>query len=124
MRESTLAKALYKGLLAAGMNIPTQGTLLVTVADKDKEEALDIVKRFRHLGFKLMATAGTADYLEQAGLPVTRINKLSEGTPNLLDVIHTGEANIVLNTLTKGKTPQRDGRKKRDFCKSSQKQSI
>lgn len=108
-RESTLAKALYKGLVAAGMNIPTQGTLLVTVADKDKEEALAIVKRFRHLGFKLMATAGTADYLEQAGLPVTRVNKLSEGTPNLLDVIHTGEANIVLNTLTKGKTPQRDG---------------
>jgi carbamoyl-phosphate synthase large subunit len=108
-RERTLAKALYKGLLAAGMNIPTHGSLLVTVADKDKEEALDIVKRFHLLGFKLMATSGTADYLEQAGLTVTRVNKLSEGTPNLLDMIHKGEANIVLNTLTKGKTPQRDG---------------
>ncbi len=108
-RERTLAKALYKGLVAAGMNIPTHGSLLVTVADKDKEEALDIVKRFHGLGFKLMATAGTADYLEKAGLTVTRVNKLSEGTPNLLDVIHKGEANIVLNTLTKGKTPQRDG---------------
>lgn len=108
-REHTLAKALYKGLVAAGMNIPTHGTLLVTVADKDKDEALDIVKRFHHLGFKLMATAGTASYLEQAGLSVTTVQKLSEGTPNLLDVIHTGEANIVLNTLTKGKTPQRDG---------------
>lgn len=108
-RESTLAKALYKGLVAAGMNIPTHGALLVTVADKDKEEALAIVKRFRHLGFKLLATSGTADYLEQAGLPVTRVNKLSEGSPNLLDMIHKGEANIVLNTLTKGKTPQRDG---------------
>ncbi|MCM3472377.1 carbamoyl-phosphate synthase large subunit [Brevibacillus borstelensis] len=108
-RESTLAKALYKGLVAAGMNIPTHGSLLVTVADKDKEEALGIVKRFRMLGFKLLATTGTADYLEQAGLPVTRVNKLSEGTPNLLDMIHRGEANIVLNTLTKGKTPQRDG---------------
>jgi len=108
-RERTLAKALYKGLLAAGMNIPTHGSLLVTVADKDKQEALDIVKRFHQLGFKLMATAGTADFLEQAGLSVSRVNKLSEGTPNLLDVIHKGEANIVLNTLTKGKTPQRDG---------------
>ncbi|MFY0545323.1 carbamoyl-phosphate synthase large subunit [Brevibacillus sp. H7] len=108
-RERTLAKALYKGLLAAGMNIPTHGSLLVTVADKDKEEALDIVKRFHLLGFKLLATSGTADYLEQAGLSVIRVNKLSEGTPNLLDMIHKGEANIVLNTLTKGKTPQRDG---------------
>lgn len=108
-RERTLAKALYKGLLAAGMNIPTQGSLLVTVADKDKEEALEIVKRFHNLGFKLMATAGTADYLQQAGLSVTIVQKLSEGTPNLLDVIHKGEANIVLNTLTKGKTPERDG---------------
>jgi carbamoyl-phosphate synthase large subunit len=108
-RERTLAKALYKGLVAAGMNIPTQGTLLVTVADKDKAEALDIVKRFHSIGFKLMATAGTADYLEKAGLSVTRVSKLSEGTPNLLDAIHTGEVNIVLNTLTKGKTPQRDG---------------
>ncbi len=108
-RERTLAKALYKGLLAAGMNIPTHGTLLVTVADKDKEEALDIVKRFHSIGFKLMATAGTADYLEQAGLAVSRVQKLWEGTPNLLDAIHSGEVNIVLNTLTKGKTPQRDG---------------
>ncbi|WP_019120618.1 carbamoyl-phosphate synthase large subunit [Brevibacillus massiliensis] len=108
-REQTLAKALYKGLLAAGMNIPTHGTLLVTVADKDKAEALEIVKRFHQLGFKLMATEGTADCLKQAGLAVTRVQKLSEGTPNLLDVIRTGEANIVLNTLTRGKAPERDG---------------
>ncbi|GIO00881.1 carbamoyl-phosphate synthase large chain [Brevibacillus halotolerans] len=108
-RETTLAKALYKGLLAAGMNIPTKGTLLVTVADKDKEEALSITKRFQQLGFHLLATDGTADYLEQAGLSVRRVQKLSEGTPNLLDEIRTGQVNLVLNTLTKGKTPQRDG---------------
>ncbi|MCG7316678.1 carbamoyl-phosphate synthase large subunit [Brevibacillus laterosporus] len=108
-RETTLAKALYKGLLAAGMNIPTKGTLLVTVADKDKEEALSITKRFQQLGFNLLATDGTADYLEQAGLSVRRVQKLSEGTPNLLDEIRTGQVNLVLNTLTKGKTPQRDG---------------
>lgn len=108
-RETTLAKALYKGLLAAGMNIPTKGTLLVTVADKDKEEALSITKRFQQLGFNLLATDGTADYLEQAGLSVRRVQKLSEGTPNLLDEIRTGKVNLVLNTLTKGKTPQRDG---------------
>ncbi|WP_232698424.1 carbamoyl-phosphate synthase large subunit [Brevibacillus daliensis] len=108
-RESTLAKALYKGLIAAGMNIPTKGTLLTTIADKDKEEALGIIKRFKQLGFKLMATDGTAEYLEKAGLTVSRVQKLSEGTPNLLDEIRTGQVHLVLNTLTKGKTPQRDG---------------
>ncbi|WP_139489882.1 carbamoyl-phosphate synthase large subunit [Brevibacillus dissolubilis] len=108
-RETTLAKALYKGLIAAGMNIPTHGSLLVTVADKDKEEALSIVRRFSAIGFKLMATEGTAGYLEENGLKVSRVQKLSEGTPNLLDEIRTGHVNIVLNTLTKGKTPQRDG---------------
>ncbi|WP_126426083.1 carbamoyl-phosphate synthase large subunit [Brevibacillus marinus] len=108
-RERTLAKALYKGLVAAGMNIPTHGTLLVTVADKDKQECLSIVRRFHRLGFKLIATAGTADYLEQAGFTVERVQKLSEGTPNLLDEIRSGRVNIVLNTLTRGKTPQRDG---------------
>ncbi len=108
-RERTLAKALYKGLVAAGMNIPTHGSLLVTVADKDKEEALDIVRRFYQLGFKVVATEGTAAYLTKAGLSVRTVQKLSEGTPNLLDEIRTGQVNIVLNTLTKGKTPARDG---------------
>ncbi|UFJ41967.1 carbamoyl-phosphate synthase large subunit [Brevibacillus humidisoli] len=108
-RERTLAKALYKGLVAAGMNIPTHGRLLVTVADKDKAETLEIVSRFHSLGFKLVATSGTADYLEKAGFSVDRVQKLSEGTPNLLDEIRTGKVNIVLNTLTKGKTPARDG---------------
>ncbi|MGD8190077.1 carbamoyl-phosphate synthase large subunit [Brevibacillus ginsengisoli] len=108
-REKTLAKALYKGLVAAGMNIPTHGSILVTVADKDKEEAQEIVRRFYQLGFKVVATQGTASYLEQAGIRVRTVQKLSEGTPNLLDEIRTGQVNIVLNTLTKGKTPARDG---------------
>ncbi|MGC5325659.1 carbamoyl-phosphate synthase large subunit [Brevibacillus sp. SYSU BS000544] len=108
-RERTLAKALYKGLVAAGMNIPTHGSILVTVADKDKEEALDIVRRFYAIGFKVVATQGTASYLEKEGLPVRTVQKLAEGTPNLLDEIRTGKVNIVLNTLTKGKTPARDG---------------
>ncbi|RNB91186.1 carbamoyl-phosphate synthase large subunit [Brevibacillus fluminis] len=108
-RETTLAKALYKGLIAAGMNIPTKGSLLVTVADKDKEESLEIIKGFQRIGFRIIATTGTADYLEQTGLSVTRVQKLAEGVPNILDMIRTGQANIVINTLTKGKTPQRDG---------------
>ncbi len=108
-RDKNLSKALYKGLIASGMKIPVHGSVLVTVADKDKEEAMDIIRGFYDLGFKLMATSGTASSLEEAGFKVTTVNKLTEGTPNLLDQIRNGEASIVINTLTKGKTPERDG---------------
>src|SRR5690606_21749415 len=93
----------------SGMKIPQMGTIVATIADKDKEEALDVLKGFYQLGFKIMATGGTAAMLERAGLGVTRVNKLSEGSPNIVDFIRRGEAHIVINTLTKGKTPERDG---------------
>ena len=108
-RDKNLSKAIYKGLVGSGMKIPVHGSVLVTVADKDKEEALDIIRGFYDLGFRLLATAGTASFLEAAGLKVTTVNKVQEGNPNLLDMIRNGEASIVINTLTKGKTPERDG---------------
>ncbi len=108
-RDKHYAKALYKGLVGAGMKIPSTGSIIVTVADKDKAEAVELMKGFYTLGYSLMATGGTAKALEEAGIPVTRVNKLSEGEPNILDKIRNGEANFVFSTLTKGKTPARDG---------------
>ncbi len=108
-RDRFYAKALYKGLVGSGMKIPNSGAIIATVADKDKEEAIQILKGFYNLGYKLLATGGTADALEAAGLKVRRVNKLSDGSPNILDLIRTGEAQFVVNTLTKGKTPERDG---------------
>ncbi|SEM40192.1 carbamoyl-phosphate synthase large subunit [Paenibacillus sp. cl141a] len=108
-RDVKYAKALYKGLIGAGMKIPSTGAIIATIADKDKAEAAALLKGFHKLGYKIIATGGTAAALKEAGLDVTTINKLSEGTPNILDMIRTGEANFVFNTLTKGKTPQRDG---------------
>ncbi|KRE51950.1 carbamoyl-phosphate synthase large subunit [Paenibacillus sp. Soil724D2] len=108
-RDINFAKALYKGLIGAGMKIPAAGSVVVTVADKDKEEAIEILKGFYRLGYKIIATGGTAAAIEQAGLPVTTVNKLSEGSPNILDLIRSGEAQFVVNTLTKGKEPERDG---------------
>jgi carbamoyl-phosphate synthase large subunit len=108
-RDRDFAKALYKGLIGSGMKIPTSGSIIATVADKDKEEAIEILKGFYRIGYKLIATGGTADALEAAGLKVRRVNKLSEGTPNIVDLIRTGQAQFVVNTLTKGKTPERDG---------------
>jgi carbamoyl-phosphate synthase large subunit len=108
-KDVTLEKALYKGLVASGMNIQNNGTIILTVADKDKEEALQLAKRFASIGYRLMATSGTARFLEQAGIPVKVVDKIGSRGPNLLDVIRNGEAQLVINTLTKGKQPARDG---------------
>ncbi|OXM86018.1 carbamoyl-phosphate synthase large subunit [Paenibacillus rigui] len=108
-RDENFAKALYKGLIGSGMKIPPTGSIIATVADKDKDEAIEILTGFYKLGYKIVATGGTAKALEEAGLVVTHVNKLSEGSPNILDLIRNGEAHFVVNTLTKGKTPERDG---------------
>ncbi|MGN7761253.1 carbamoyl-phosphate synthase large subunit [Paenibacillus sp. 22594] len=108
-RDKLYAKALYKGLIGAGMKIPATGAIIVTVADKDKAEAVELMKGFHAMGYKIIATGGTALALEQAGLNVMNVNKLDEGEPTILDLIRGGQANFVFNTLTKGKTPERDG---------------
>ncbi|MDR6997969.1 carbamoyl-phosphate synthase large subunit [Neobacillus niacini] len=108
-KDVTLEKALYKGLVASGMNIQKFGTVLFTIADKDKEEALQLAKRFSSIGYRLMATSGTAAVLESAGLPVKVVGKIGSEGKTLLDVIHHGEVQFVINTLTKGKQPERDG---------------
>lgn len=108
-RDITLEKALYKGLVAAGISIPSYGSVLLTVADKDKEEAIDIARRFHRIGYRLLATAGTAARIQEENIPVTVVNKIDSEDHNLLDVIRNGEAQFVINTLTKGKQPARDG---------------
>ncbi|MDF2855123.1 MAG: carbamoyl phosphate synthase large subunit [Neobacillus sp.] len=108
-KDTTLEKALYKGLIASGMNIQKFGTVLFTVADKDKKEALQLAKRFAENGYRLMATSGTASVLASAGLVVEIVSKIgSEGT-TLLDIIGHGKAQFIINTLTKGKQPESDG---------------
>lgn len=108
-RDRNFAKALYKGLLGAGMKIPMSGNIIATIADKDKEESIDIFRGFSQLGYQLYATQGTAESLRQAGLHVKPVYKLHEGTPTILDMIRTGKAQFIVNTLTKGKVPERDG---------------
>lgn len=106
--DRTLEKALYKGLVAAGMTIALKGNVLLTIADQDKAEALDIARRFHRLGFRLMATSGTAHALEQAALPVKRVGKISEEGETMLSVIERG-VDIVLNTTTRDALTTKDG---------------
>ncbi|WP_147802393.1 carbamoyl-phosphate synthase large subunit [Alkalicoccus halolimnae] len=108
-RDRSLEKALYKGLIASGMEIPMHGSVLFTVADKDKKEALQLAERFHCLGFDLMATEGTAELFRRSDLPVETIAKIGTGKPDMLDVITGRRAQFIVNTLTKGKQPASDG---------------
>ncbi|MBU1913356.1 MAG: carbamoyl-phosphate synthase large subunit [Candidatus Omnitrophica bacterium] len=100
--------AYYKAQEAAGQKLPVKGTVLVTVSEKDKKKnILEVVKRLKDLGFKVMATAGTKKYLEKNGLDVELINKMQEGRPNIVDAIHNKEINLIINTPI-GKTAAYD----------------
>lgn len=107
-KDLTLEKALYKGLVASGLQVKDHGTALITVADKDKEEALGLARRLHEIGYRIMATSGTAKYLSDNDIPVVEVSKI--GTEfNLLDVIRDGHVQIVINTMTNGKQTERDG---------------
>lgn len=107
--DSTYAHALYKAVTAAGLTVPHSGTVLLTVADRDKEEASDLARRFAKLGYQLAATAGTAQFLREQGLAVTAVYKVHQEGRTIADMIKAGEIHLVVNTLTRGKQPERDG---------------
>ncbi len=102
-------RALYKALLSSGVKVPYKGTVLFTVADKDKAEAMAIAKEFQEMGYRLMATGGTARALEACAVPVETVRKVTEGSPNIPDLIRQGEINLVINTTTRGRQVDRDG---------------
>jgi len=107
--DVSLKRALYKGLLAAGVHIPEKGTMVATIADKDKEEAMGIIKEFSEMGFKIVATEGTSKALQELGVSVDTVKKFREGSPNIVDLLREGKVDFVVNTLTHGKKPFSDG---------------
>jgi carbamoyl-phosphate synthase large subunit len=108
--DRTFSAALTKALLAAGLSLPSQGAVLVSIADRDKEESRPIIDQLTGLGYKLFATEGTAAMIEDTGLKVTMISKkLSQGYPNVVDIIREGRVNGVINTITHGPVPLQDG---------------
>ena len=108
-KDQTLEKALYKGLIGAGRKVPTHGAILFTVSDKDKAEAVGLAKRFSDIGFRIWATEGTAKFFEQHGVKTKIGYKIGEEDVNLIDLIHKGKVQYVVNTTTKGKQSERDG---------------
>jgi len=103
------SKALYKAMIASGVEIPTGGTLIATIADRDKDEAGDLIREFAGLGFRIYATGGTHKYLENMGVSATPVKKISEGGPNIIDLIRSGEIDLVVNTLSPERNPEREG---------------
>lgn len=103
------SRALYKACVAAGINVPHEGSILITVADMDKAEAADIASGFEDLGYQITATGGTAEYLKNHGVNVRVATKVSEGSPNILDDIKAGRIGMVINTTNHGRDAERDG---------------
>ncbi len=106
--DPTFEGALYKAMVASGLDVDLTGAMIVTVADQDKAEALPVIRGFKELGFEIYATGGTCSYLQGKGMNATRVMKISEGTPNLLDLIRTGKVNLLLNTLSPDKTVEKE----------------
>ncbi|NKD54506.1 MULTISPECIES: carbamoyl-phosphate synthase large subunit [unclassified Haematospirillum] len=90
--------AFAKSQMAAGLPLPLQGTIFLSVRDSDKTEALDIAKSFFAMGFDILATGGTATFLNKGGVPATAINKVREGQPHCVDAILCGTVDMVINT--------------------------
>ena len=98
--DTTFEKALYKGLIASGVQIPMYGSVLMTIADQDKDEAMKLARRFYAIGYGLYATEGTARFLRDNGLFVHQVAKISENAQeNVLDIIQKGKVSFVVNTM-------------------------
>ncbi len=100
--------AFGKAQAAAGVSLPLEGTVFITVTDTDKPAATQLAARFCDLGFRIVATAGTAQSISAMGVPVTQINKIGEGSPHVVDWIRNGEVDMVINTPT-GSGARADG---------------
>ena len=97
--DDKLTRALYKALQATGMHVSNYGTIFVTIADHDKEQALPLVKRFYDLGFNIEATTGTAEFLRAHGIRTRTRRKLNEGSNEIIEALRQGHVSYVINTI-------------------------
>ena len=104
--DRKLNRAMYKAIQAAGMTVQNYGTVLVTIADKDKEEALPLIRRFYKLGFNIQGTEGTANYLISNGIRTHKMGKISDGSEDIPKAIRKGHIAYVINTRDIGSMSQ------------------
>lgn len=118
-RDTALAKALYKGYSGAGLYIPSYGTIFISVKDKDKDHAIDLAKRFHRLGFKLLATEGTANIFAEAGITTDIVGKVHDGNNNLLTKIFNHQVKMVINVTDYSDEENQDAIQIRDRALST-----
>ncbi len=100
--------ALLKGLAAAGYDLKREGGVLISVRDSDKREIIGIADKFSRMGFELYATGGTASYLNRNMIATNMVNKISDGSPNTIDLLESGKIHYMISTSAKGRMPARD----------------
>ena len=100
--DRTMTRALYKALQASGMHLQNYGTVLATIADKDKEEALPLIRRFYQLGFNIEATRGTARFLKENGIRTHALEKISNGSEEIPNALRQGHIAYIINTRDPG----------------------
>ncbi len=105
----TFDEALYKAFLGAGIRLPKFNNMIMTVRDEDKEEALEIGRRFAAIGYRIFATAGTARALNEAGVKATAVRKIEQESPNLLDLILGHKIDLVIDIPAQGAEHSKDG---------------
>ena len=113
--DKTMNRALYKALQASGMKLQNYGTVLATIADKDKEEALPLIRRFYQLGFNIEATLGTARFLKENGIRTHAVDKISNGSDELPTALRQGHIAYVINTKDPGSN-ENDGHQIRQIA--------
>ncbi len=102
-------EALYKAFIGAGIHLPKFKQMIMTVNDKDKPESVSVAKRFEALGYRIYATRSTAKYLQEHGVNALRVNKISQESPNVMDLILGHKIDLVIDTPTQGRDKSRDG---------------
>jgi carbamoyl-phosphate synthase large subunit len=100
--------AFAKAKMGVGFNLPLSGNVFISVKDEDKDSVVEVSNRLRRCGFNIVATHGTAKFLNDRGIEAKKVKKLSEGRPNIIDVIKNGNINLVINTTTIGRQSIRD----------------
>jgi carbamoyl-phosphate synthase large subunit len=106
----TFGEAMLKSQLGAGSRLPSKGTVLLTVRNKDKARAVTVAQDLKALGFQLVATKGTAAAIQEAGVPVTVVNKVKDGRPHIADMVKAGEIQLVFTTVDETRAAIADSR--------------
>ena len=114
--DRTMTRALYKALQASGMHLQNYGTVFATIADRDKEEALPLIRRFYNLGFNIEATHGTAQFLKAHGIRTHALTKLSEGSDEIPNALRQGHIAYFINTKDPGSSNENDGARLRQVA--------